>query len=95
MVMINNKRKMNYLSLFARDLFSDFSFSQMNPSHPNSEQYSELNTKANKSNFMHCVFSYLLQARQEHYISRSNRVRLKDTIYHHNTFMHNNNKIFV
>lgn len=86
----NNKRTMNYLSLFARDLFADFSFSQMNPSHPNREQYSELNTKANKSNFMHCVFSYLLQARQEHYISSSNRVRLKDTIYHHNTFMHNN-----
>ena len=85
----NNKRKMNYLSLFAH-LFSNFSFSQMNPSHPNREQYSELNTKANKSNFMHCVFSYLLQARQEDYISRSNMVRLKDTIYHHNTFMHNN-----
>ena len=43
---------MNYL--FAH-LFSDFSFSQMNPSHPNREQYSELNNKANMSNFMHCV----------------------------------------
>jgi len=55
---------MNYLSLFTH-LFSDFSFSQMNPSHPNREQYSELNNKANTSNFMHCVFIYLLQARQE------------------------------
>ena len=52
---------MNYLSLSAH-LFSDFSFSQMNPSHPNRKQYSELNNKANKSNFMYCVFSYLLQA---------------------------------
>ena len=43
-------------------LFSDFSFRQMNPSHPNREQYSELYTKAKKSHFMHCVFSYLLQA---------------------------------
>lgn len=64
MVMINNKRKMNYLSLFARDLFTDFSFSQMNPSHPNREQYSELNTKANKSNF-NCIVFLVIFCRQD------------------------------
>ena len=80
---------MNYLSLSAH-LFSDFSFSQMNPSHPNRKQYSELNNKANKSNFMYCVFSYLLQAWQEDYKqAKQGKIKI-DAIHHHNTFMHNN-----
>ena len=80
---------MNYLSLFAH-FFSDFSFSQMNPNQPNREQYSELNTKANTSNFMHCVFSYLLQARQEYHEQvKQGKIKI-DAVHHHNTFMHNN-----